>query len=177
MHHKLLSIQDRAKNIQMFIMDIDGVLTDGRIIYTSDGQEMKNFDVRDGFGIRLAHRAGIKTTVITARQSSIVARRSLELEITEIRQNALKKLPVYEEILLKYQLQDEQIAYIGDDLIDMPILRRVGLSITVADAHPEVKQMVHYITENKGGRGAVRESIEMILKAQGSWQKATERYF
>jgi 3-deoxy-D-manno-octulosonate 8-phosphate phosphatase (KDO 8-P phosphatase) len=177
MPQDLSLVQKRAKSIRMLILDVDGVLTDGRIVYTSEGKEIKHFNVRDGFGIRLAHRGGIKTAIITARYSAVVAHRARELEISEVHQNALKKLPAYEQILKAHQLSDDQIAYIGDDLIDLPLLRRVGLAVAVADAHPEVKQMVHYVTQLSGGRGAVREIIELILKAQGTWEEATSRYF
>jgi 3-deoxy-D-manno-octulosonate 8-phosphate phosphatase (KDO 8-P phosphatase) len=177
MPYDLHLVQQKAKSVRMLIMDVDGVLTDGRIIYTSDGQEIKYFNVRDGFGIRLAHRAGIKTVIISARYSDVVTHRSRELEITEVRQNALQKLPAYEQVLETYRLNDEQVAYVGDDLVDLPLLRRVGLAVAVADASPEVKQAAHYITRRPGGCGAVREVIELILKAQGSWQEATSRYF
>ena len=161
----------------MLIMDVDGVLTDGKIIYTSNGEEIKHFNVRDGFGIRLAHRVGIKTAIISARYSDVVTHRSRELEITEVHLNALKKMPAYEKILETHQLNDEQVAYIGDDLVDLPLLRKAGLGIAVADAAPEVKQAAHYITQQPGGMGAVREVVEVILKAEGSWQEATSEYF
>ncbi len=177
MSEDIRTVQQKAKSIRMFIMDVDGVLTDGRIIYAGDGQEIKNFNVRDGFGIRLAQRVGIKTAIITARYSSMVTQRTRELEITEVHQNALKKLPVYEQILQTHQLTDEQVAYIGDDLVDLPLLRRAGLAIAVADATSEVIQAAHYVTQKPGGKGAVREAVELILKAQGSWQEATARYF
>jgi 3-deoxy-D-manno-octulosonate 8-phosphate phosphatase (KDO 8-P phosphatase) len=169
--------KQNAKLIKLIILDVDGVLTDGQIIYTSEGQEIKNFNVRDGFGIRLAHRAGIKTAIISARQSNVITQRAKELEITEIHQNALQKLPAYEQILKLHELTDKQVAYMGDDLIDLPILRRVGLAVAVADAVPEVRQAAHYVTLNPGGKGAVRELIELILKAQGCWEKVTSRYF
>jgi 3-deoxy-D-manno-octulosonate 8-phosphate phosphatase (KDO 8-P phosphatase) len=161
----------------MLIMDVDGVLTDGKIIYASDGREIKHFNVRDGFGIRLAQRVGLKTAIITARCSEVVAQRSRELEITEVHLNALKKLPAYEKILETHQLNDEQVAYIGDDLVDLPLLRKAGLAIAVADAAPELIQVAHYVTQQPGGMGAVREVVELILKAQGTWQEATSRYF
>ncbi len=177
MPEDLNPVRQKAKSIRMLIMDVDGVLTNGQIVYASDGQELKHFNVRDGFGIRLIQRVGIKTAVITARYSNIVTLRSRELKINEVYQNALKKLPAYEEILKTHQLTDEQVAYMGDDLVDLPILRRVGLAITVADAVPEVIQAVHHVTQSQGGQGAVREVVELILKAQGSWQAATARYF
>lgn len=177
MTQDLSIVQQKAKSVRMLIMDVDGVLTNGEIIYTGGGQEVKHFNVRDGFGIRLAHRVGLKTAIITARYSEVVTHRSRELEITEIRQNALKKLPAYEQIIKTHQLTDEQVAYIGDDLVDLPLLKRVGLAVAVADAQPEVRQAAHYVTQLPGGKGAVRELIELILKAQDTWQEATSRYF
>ncbi len=177
MTQDLSIVQQRAKSVRMLIMDVDGVLTDGRIIYTSGGEEIKHFNVRDGFGIRLAHRVGLKTAIITARYSEAVTHRSRELEISEVCQNALKKLPAYEQIIKDGGLTDEQVAYIGDDLVDLPLFRRVGLAAAVADAHPEVKQAAHYVTQLPGGKGAVRELVELILKAQDTWQEATSRYF
>ncbi|MEA3560225.1 MAG: HAD-IIIA family hydrolase [Candidatus Omnitrophota bacterium] len=169
-------IEQRAKKIKMVVLDVDGVLTDGKIIYSGFGIEVKNFDVKDGFGIRLLHRAGIKTAVITAKKSRALLKRIKELQINRLYQNAFDKLKAYNDILKRFGLMNEDICYIGDDLLDLPLLKRVGLAVSVKDAVNEVKEIAHYVTEKKGGKGAVREVIDIILKAQGKWEKVTVRY-
>ena len=169
--------EERAKKIKLLIMDVDGVLTDGRIIYGSDGTEFKSFHVRDGHAMKLANRAGLKMAIITGRDSEIVTRRGKELEVDFIYQKVFNKLEVYEKILQENNLKDEEIAFIGDDIVDLPVMRRVGLSIAVEDAVEELKQESLLITKNPGGRGAVREVIEYILKARGLWEDVTKRYY
>ena len=169
--------EERAKKIKLLIMDVDGVLTDGRIIYGSDGTEFKSFHVRDGHAMKLANRAGLKMAIITGRDSEIVTRRGKELEVDFIYQKVFNKLEVYEKILQENNLKDEEIAFIGDDIVDLPVMRRVGLSIAVEDAVEELKQESLLITKNPGGRGAVREVIEYILKARGLWEDVTRRYY
>jgi len=169
--------EERAKKIKLLIMDVDGVLTDGRIIYGSDGTEFKSFHVRDGHAMKLANRAGLKMAIITGRDSEIVTRRGEELEVDFIYQKVFNKLEVYEKILQENNLKDEEIAFIGDDIVDLPVMRRVGLSIAVEDAVEELKQESLLITKNPGGRGAVREVIEYILKARGLWENVTRRYY
>ncbi len=164
------------KKIKLLILDVDGVLTDGSIIYFADGDEYKIFNVKDGLGIHLAQRAGIKIAIITGRSSKAVDRRARELDIQLVYQNHKNKIPVYEQIKKDLQLKDEEIAYIGDDLTDLAVMQQVGFSVAVNDAAPDVKVIADYVTEKSGGQGAVRELIEMILKEQGLWEQATQKY-
>jgi 3-deoxy-D-manno-octulosonate 8-phosphate phosphatase (KDO 8-P phosphatase) len=163
----------RAKKIRLLLMDVDGVLTDGRIWLQSwpDGtaHEIKGFSAYDGAGLKLARAVGLRTGVITGRESAAMARRAKEADIEFVFQGRGKKLPAYEEILRTAKLKDEEVAYIGDDLPDLPILSRVGLAIAVANAVPEVKRAAHYVTKASGGNGAAREVVEFVLKSQGMW--------
>jgi 3-deoxy-D-manno-octulosonate 8-phosphate phosphatase (KDO 8-P phosphatase) len=167
---------ERARNIQLLMMDVDGVLTDGRIWQDSVGREFKTFDVKDGHGIVMAHRARLKTALISGRESESTAQRAKELGIEIVFQKIWNKIEVYERILTEINLAPEQVAYMGDDLIDIPLLRRVGLAVAVADAVDEVKKVAHLVTLRAGGQGAVREVIELILRAQGQWDLLLERY-
>ncbi len=171
------TIDEKAKKVRWIFLDVDGVLTDGNITYDNQGGETKTFYVRDGHGIKLAQRVGIRFALITGRASEIVNRRAAELGIDEVHQGSLRKLEAYEEIIGRLELSGEEIAYVGDDLIDLPVMRRVGLSAVVADADPETCRQADLILTQPGGRGAVREFIEIILKAQDQWQKATKRYY
>jgi len=162
------TIQTSAKKIKLLLLDVDGVLTDGRIILDNGGNEIKAFHVRDGHGIKLAQRAGIIVGIITGRSSEVVSVRARELGIEEVHQGALDKIIVYNDIIAKYGCTDEEVAFIGDDIVDVPIFKRVGLAVAVADADPEVKPYVDMTTKAEGGRGAVREVINMILGAQGA---------
>ncbi|MDE2484901.1 MAG: HAD hydrolase family protein [candidate division NC10 bacterium] len=170
-----LKLQEKAKSIRLIVMDVDGVLTDGRIFYSAEGVESEAFCVKDGFGLRMARQAGLLTAILTGRASGAVAHRAKELGITEIHQGALNKLDVYEMLLQRYDLTDAAVAYVGDDLNDLPLLGRAGLSAAPADADPEVRTKVAYVTMQAGGRGAVREVIDLILKAQGRWEEFVER--
>ena len=161
------SIQSKAKKIKLLLLDVDGVLTDGRIILDNQGNEIKAFHVRDGHGIKLAQRAGITIGIITGRSSEVVNIRARELGIEEVYQGALDKMVAYESVLSKYNINDEEVAFIGDDIVDVPIFRKVGLAVTVADADPAVKPFIDMVTKAEGGRGAVREIINMILTSQG----------
>ncbi|MCW8859134.1 MAG: HAD-IIIA family hydrolase [Deltaproteobacteria bacterium] len=163
--------------IKLLLLDVDGVLTDGRIIYDNQGNELKAFDVKDGHGLKMLQRAGIKIGIITGRSSMVVERRAKELGIDILYQGALRKLEPYLDILAEQRLTDDQVAYIGDDVVDLPILRRVGFSATVADAIPQVFPLVDFVTERPGGRGAVREICDLLLKASGKWDEMTARYF
>ncbi|MBI5167020.1 MAG: HAD hydrolase family protein [candidate division NC10 bacterium] len=160
----------------MLILDVDGVLTDGCLLYGSGGTELKAFHVQDGFGLRAAQRMGLIPAIITGRDSDVVSRRAQELGIVEVHQGAIDKVRVYCDLLARHGLQDEMVAFMGDDLVDLPILGRVGLSLAPASAHPEVKARVDYVSQKGGGQGAVREVVELILKAQGRWEAIIERY-
>ena len=155
---------------------MDGVLTDGRIIISDDGQETKCFNVRDGHGLKLVQRGGIEVILLTGRKSRVVEHRARELGIKRVYQGVLDKLSVFNEILAAEGLVPGQVAYAGDDIVDLPVLRRVGLSITVSDAHDEILKTVDLVTKNPGGRGAIREVCEMILKTQGKWEELMGRY-
>lgn len=163
-------------DINFLIVDVDGVLTDGSIFCSDKGEEIKVFHVKDGSGIAFWHRAGKKTAIISGRKSKAVEHRARELGIEEVYQNAHKKLEVYEKILKKHGLKDEQVCYIGDDLIDIPVLKRVGFAVAVADSPPEVLQRVDYVTRARGGQGAVREVVEKILRFQNEWDNILKRY-
>lgn len=167
----------KMAKIKLLLLDVDGVLTDGRIIYDNQGNELKAFDVKDGHGLKMLQRAGIAVGIITGRKSQVVANRAAELGIDILYQGALSKLEPYREILAHHKLAEEQIAYVGDDVVDLPILRRVGFSATVADAVPEVLPRVDYVASRPGGRGAVREICDMLIKASGRWEELTARYF
>jgi len=166
----------KVGEVKLLILDVDGVLTDGAITYSDDGREYKSFNVRDGHGIKLLMRAGIDVAVITARNSTIVERRCKELGIEHLYQGALTKLIVYEELLGKLGLDPSETAYVGDDLIDQPVLKRAGFSAAPCDAVEEVRSVVDCVTKAPGGGGAVREVIEIILKIQDKWEEVTERY-
>ena len=165
-------IEERAKKIKLLILDVDGVLTDGRIIYDNFGDEIKCFNVYDGFGMTLLHRAGIKSVIITAKKTRVVKRRAKDMHVAKVYSN-YEKLKVYEKVIKRFRVKDEETCFIGDDLIDLPVLKRVGLSAAPPEAMEEVKNICHYITKKSGGKGAVREVIEIILKAQGLWDKVT----
>ncbi len=167
----------KMERIKLLLMDVDGVLTDGRIIYDNLGNELKAFDVKDGHGLKMLQRAGIQLGIITGRSSQVVDKRAAELDIEILYQGVKIKLEPYLEIMAATGLTDEQIAYIGDDIVDLPLLRRVGFSATVADAVEDVKPLVDYVTSRPGGRGAVREVCDMLLRAGGHWESLTERYF
>jgi 3-deoxy-D-manno-octulosonate 8-phosphate phosphatase (KDO 8-P phosphatase) len=169
-------ITERARRVRMLILDCDGVLTDGRIIMLPTGDETKVFDVKDGHAMIMLHRAGIKSGIISGRQSSIVRARAAELGIAHVHEMAWVKTEAYEKILAEESLASEAVCYVGDDVVDIPLLRRAGLAVAVADAVAEVKQFAHMVTARAGGRGAVREVIELIMKAQGKWGEAMARY-
>lgn len=171
-----LELTKRAQQIQMIVFDVDGVLTGGQIIFGQSGEVMKVFYAQDGLGISAAHKVGLKTAIITGRKSDIVRLRSAELHLTHVYQGVVNKLDGLEDLLTRYQLSVHQVAYVGDDLNDLPIMSQVGLSCAVANAAVEVKEGAHYVAQKQGGQGAVREIIEMILKAQGKWEEIVEHY-
>ncbi len=160
----------RAKKIKLVLMDCDGVLTDGTLQLREHGDEMKTFHVRDGQGIVLLHQAGLISGIISGRNSRVVEKRADELGIRFVRQGSWDKVKDFLEILEETSVLEHETAYIGDDIGDIPLLKRVGLSVAVADAADDVRQAVHYITYKNGGFGAVRELTELILKAQSKWQ-------
>jgi len=167
------SIVAKAKRIKVLLMDVDGVLTDGKIhlVTLTDGtaQEMKSFHAHDGAGMKLAVAAGLRIGIITGRISPATTRRAVEMGMEFVYQNRPEKLPAYEEILLRAAVTDREVAYVGDDLPDLPLLHRVGLAIAVANAVPEVKKAAHWVTRARGGEGGVREVVEMILRARNLW--------
>jgi 3-deoxy-D-manno-octulosonate 8-phosphate phosphatase (KDO 8-P phosphatase) len=170
-------MHDRLSKIKLVLLDVDGVMTDGRIIFDSNGTESKFFNVKDGHGIKLLQRAGIEVGIVSGRASQVVANRAAELGITRVFQGALDKLSVYREILRDTGLGDEEIAFMGDDVIDIPVMRRVGFAAAPADAVEEVLPHAHFTARNRGGWGAVRELCDLILKAQGAWETVTAKYF
>lgn len=166
----------RAERITTLMVDVDGVLTDGRIVYAEYGDELKFFDVLDGAGLVFWSRVGLRSAIITARTSRLMKRRAREMRVDCLVQGQLRKLPVYEQLLRRWRLTDEQVCVIGDDLMELPLLRRAGLSVAVPNAIEEVRQACHYVTQRPGGHGAVREVIEGILKAKGLWGHVLELY-
>ena len=157
-------------------MDCDGVLTDGRLLLLENGDEQKWFSARDGLGLELWRRAGLKSGIISGRSSSVLERRVRELEIDYLRQGSEDKLWDFEQILGLANIEDGEVAFIGDDLNDVPLMRRSELAIAVGDAAQEAQQAAHYVTQAHGGYGAVRETIELILKAQGQWPDLVASY-
>jgi len=170
-------IIEKVRRIKMLITDIDGVMTDGRIVYSVYGDELKFFDVTDGFGISLLNRVGIKTIIMTAKKSRIVKMRGRDLKVTRVYAGFMDKLIPFNDLLNRFKIKPEEICFIGDDLIDLPVLKRVGFAVSVPNAVEEVKIAAHYITSKSGGRGAVREICELILKSQEKWDIATSKYF
>ena len=173
-------IRKRARRIKLLLMDVDGVLTDGRIHYLPNPRggffETKTFYSRDGLGIRFAHDAGLKTGIISGRCSPVVEHRAKELGFHFIQQGAVEKQEPYLKILHAAGLKDEEVCFMGDDIVDLPVLTRVGLAVGVADADDRLRSYVHYRTRARGGLGAVREAIEVILTAQGKWDAALKRF-
>jgi 3-deoxy-D-manno-octulosonate 8-phosphate phosphatase (KDO 8-P phosphatase) len=160
----------------MLVLDVDGVLTDGSIIYGGDGSELKRFHVRDGSGLRIWHQAGRQSAVISGRTSPVVEIRARELGVGHVLQGIANKLTVYQQLLTDERLRSEKVCFVGDDLPDLPVLGACGLAVAVADASADVRAMAHYVTQARGGRGAVRETIELILGCQGLWHAIVEQY-
>ncbi len=164
------------KRIKMLISDVDGVLTDGRITMDERGRELVSFDVQDGSGLKYLARSAIRIVFLSGRVSQAVKFRARNLEIKEIYLGIKKKLPVLKKLMRKYKLKASEICYIGDDLLDLPLMRRVGYPVAVRNARPEVKKCSRYITRALGGHGAIREVIEKILKAQNKWNAILKKY-
>ena len=169
-------VLEKASRIRLVIFDVDGVLTDGCLYLGNSGEELKTFNIKDGLGIKLLMQSGVEVGVITGRSSTLVAQRMESLGVKYIYQGRHEKLPAYQELLAKLGLEPEQVAYVGDDLIDLPLMRRTGFAVAVQDAHSLVKQHAHWQTLAVGGRGAVREVCELLMKSQGTLDKAYQAY-
>jgi len=171
-----LTLSQRCARIELLVLDVDGVLTEGGITYADDGKEIKRFHVRDGSGLAIWRHVGKKSAIISGRSSRIVEVRAVELDISPVFQGTTQKLEPFRQILEATRMTAEQACFIGDDFPDLPVLRNCGLAVAVADACPEVQTEAHYVTRCPGGQGAVREVIELILNCQGLWQKVIERF-
>jgi 3-deoxy-D-manno-octulosonate 8-phosphate phosphatase (KDO 8-P phosphatase) len=166
----------KMRKVKILILDVDGVLTDGRIVIDDAGLESKAFDVKDGHGLKILMRYGINVVLLTGRQSRVIEHRAADLGISEVHQGIWNKAEAFAEILRQRNMSPEEAACIGDDVVDIPLLRRAGFSVAVADAVPEVRRIADYVTRQGGGRGAVREVCELILKAQNRWADVAARY-
>lgn len=169
-------LQRRAARIKLLLMDCDGVLTDGRIWVLENNDDQKAFHTRDGLGIELLHRAGLRSGIISGRTSSALERRAQKLGVSFLWQGREDKRQAFADTLAQAAVSHEEVAFVGDDLTDLPLMNLSGLGVAVADAAAEVKAHAHYVTVAKGGRGAVREVVELILKAQGRWDEIVESY-
>jgi len=169
-------IQDQAARVRLILFDVDGVLTDGKILLHADGSESKTFDIKDGTAIVWAQRAGLTVGFLSARTSAATSQRAAQLGITLLHQGVRSKLETYEQLADSLMLDDDLVAYMGDDLLDLPVLSRVGLSAAPSDAAEDVRTRVHWVSQHKGGGGAVRELIEAILRAQGRWESILAAY-
>ncbi len=166
----------RCQQVELLLSDVDGVLTDGRLVFDNQGIETKAFHVRDGLGVKLWRRAGYRFGVVTSRNSHIVKTRAAELSFDVLRQGVEEKLSAVQQVLADLKLSPEQAAYIGDDLPDLPVMKYVGLAVAVSDAAPEVRAGAELVTKLPGGQGAVREAIEAILKAKRRWEDLIQKY-
>ena len=171
-----MSVEAKASRIRLLLFDVDGVLTDGTVVMHADGTESKGFHIRDGAGIVWAQRAGLTVGLLSARSSGATAHRAAQLAVRIVEQGVKSKLATYEHIIRDARVDDSQVAYMGDDLLDIPVLARVGLSAAPADAAPEVRQQVDWVSAIRGGRGAARELIELVLRAQQRWDGVVREY-
>jgi len=172
----LSSVERRASRIKLLLMDCDGVLTDGRLWLTEEGDDQKSFNTRDGLGLSLWHRAGLQSGIISGRNSRAVTRRARDLGIEFVRQGDPDKIEAFAQILQQAGVDENEVAFIGDDLNDIPLMQRAELAVAVADAVVETVSVAHYVTQARGGQGAVREVIELILKSQGRWSDLIDNY-
>lgn len=170
-------VRARVERVKLVALDVDGVMTDGRLIYHDDGMESKAFDVRDGHGTKMLKQAGIETVLVSGRNSPLVDKRAADLGITEVVQGVRDKVQILEEILSQMGLKFEEVAFVGDDVVDLTVMNRVGFAVAVADASEYLFDVAHYVTLAPGGRGAVREVAELILGVQGLWNKVAGPYF
>ncbi|MCB2180784.1 MAG: HAD-IIIA family hydrolase [Desulfobulbaceae bacterium] len=166
----------KAKEVKLLLLDVDGILTDGSISYTDEGIEVKTFSARDGFGINILRKAGVEVGLITARSSKALERRVEDLKLTHVYQGKRRKIVVFEQIIDELGLSPQEVAYMGDDWLDLALLRRVGFAATAADATPEVKEVVDYVARRNGGQGAVREICELIIDAKGLYENLLKQY-
>jgi 3-deoxy-D-manno-octulosonate 8-phosphate phosphatase (KDO 8-P phosphatase) len=174
---RLTQLEEKASRIRLLLFDVDGVLTDGVVVMHGDGSESKGFHIRDGAAIVWAQRAGIPVGLLSARSSGATTHRAAQLAVRIVAQGVHSKLASYEQIVRDAQMEDADVAYMGDDLLDLPVIARVGLSGAPADAAAEVRARVDWVSQAGGGRGAVREFIELVLRAQGRWEQVTRDYF
>lgn len=172
----LEELRHKAKKIKLLLLDVDGVLTDGRIIYDSRGRDLKFFDVHDGLGVHLLLRCGIKTILVTAKGSKAIRPRARDMGVEAVFENISPKSSILDKILKKYKLDASEVCFVGDDLVDLGLMKIVGFPIAVFNAAPDIKNAAAYITLRHGGRGAVREVAELILKSQGRWDEVTKDY-
>ncbi len=169
-------LKARFRKVKLLLLDVDGVLTDGRIIYDSSGKDSKFFDVHDGLGVYCLYKFGINTVIITAKNSKTISPRSKDMRVAEVFVDIFPKTAVLDKIIKKYRVTLEEICFVGDDLVDLSLLRKIGLPVAVANASSDVKEAAAYVTDCRGGRGAVREVAELILKSQGKWKDVLEFY-
>jgi 3-deoxy-D-manno-octulosonate 8-phosphate phosphatase (KDO 8-P phosphatase) len=169
-------IFERAKRVKLIVFDVDGVLTDGKLYYSDDGQETKAFHSRDGHGMKMLQDTGVEIGIITGRTSKLVGHRMANLGVKHVYQGQAEKLPAFLALIEKLGVQADEVAYVGDDVIDLPIMHRVGLSVAVQDAHDFVKKHAHWQTPSKGGCGAARDICELIMEAQGNLESTLNRY-
>jgi len=170
-------VRRRIERIKLLVLDVDGVLTDGRLFYHDDGTESKAFDVRDGHGIKMLRHAGIESALISGRSCPMVEKRAADLGITEVTQGVRDKVPILAKLLSQKGLKPEHAAFVGDDVVDLTVMNRVGFAVAVADASEFLFDTAHYVTVSPGGRGAVREVAELILAVKGLWEKVAQTYF
>jgi 3-deoxy-D-manno-octulosonate 8-phosphate phosphatase (KDO 8-P phosphatase) len=176
MQPSLPTLRERCAAIELLVVDVDGVLTDGGIIHANSGDEQKQFHVRDGSALKMWRFAGKSAALITGRSSRLVEVRAAEVGIDPVIQGAAEKLPAYRQLLASGNWRPEQVCFVGDDVPDLPLVRHCGLAVAVADACPEVRAEAHHVLTAPGGRGAVRQAIELILRVQGKWQTIVERF-
>jgi len=168
--------RDKAARVVLLLLDVDGVLTDGKLIYDTEGREFKAFHVRDGHGIKMAQQAGVEVGIITGRRSAMVENRAHELGITLVRQGVHDKIAAWQDVLKEKGLEPTQTAYVGDDILDVPLMRAVGFAAAVADAEPCVIEVADYIAARPGGNGAVRDITDFLLHARGAWESVTAAF-
>lgn len=170
------SLKDKIKKVKLLVLDVDGILTDSRIIVDDQGRETKNFNVQDGFGIVLFQRLGFKTAIISARGSEAVKARAKDLKISHVYLDARNKLKVYKQLVKDLKISDQDVCFMGDDLPDLAVAQTAGVTITVPNACQEIKNAAIFVTQKQGGHGAVREAIEMILESKGLWDGVVKEY-